>query len=386
MTRPTARGLTTAVCSAALLAAGLLLAYREMAMLGAAGLAAFALSSLWGLSPPRVVVDRLVEPRRVRRGEPAVATADVVVLGRFRRLLTFADPVREVGGDRDDLPSGRAAVLAKPGIPARVSFSLPTGRRGVFQIGPVTVGRDDPLGLWSVTRPAGPAETFTVWPAWHPLTRGANGSAAEIEGERELVDAGSITFHALREYVPGDDLRHVHWRTSARAGTLMVRTHVDAAVARLVLVLDDRLASYPDSDAFEEAVEVAASVVVSTVDSGLSLRMMFASGTGGERPIGQTQTGLDQLAAARLTIGGGDVGELRARLSLHTAGDAVLLITGTKADLSLLGPLSARYRSVAAAVVGPTPDDPPKWAVFAPAAAHLVNALQDRLWNASSSR
>ncbi|NUT20418.1 MAG: DUF58 domain-containing protein [Hamadaea sp.] len=386
MTRPTARGLTTAVCSAALLTTGLLLAYREMVMLGAAGLAAVALSSLWALSPPRVVVDRLVEPRRVRRGEPAMATADVVVLGRFRRLLTFTDPVREAGGDRDDLPSGRAAVHANPGLPARVSFSLPTGRRGVFHIGPVRVGRDDPLGLWSVTRPAGPVETFTVWPAWHRLDRGASGTAAEIEGERDLVDAGSITFHALREYVPGDDLRHIHWRTSARAGTLMVRTHVDAAVARLVLVLDDRLASYSDSAAFEEAVEVAASVVVATVDSGRQLRMLLASGIGGERSIGQTQTGLDQLAAVRLTIGGGDVAELRARLTLHTSGDAVLLVTGAKADLTLLGALSARYRSVGAAVVGPPPEDPLKGAVFAPTAAELVTALPERLWNASSSR
>jgi len=386
LTRPTPRGLTTAAGSAVLLTAGLLLAYREMAMLGAAGLAAVALSAIWGLSPPRVVVDRLVEPRRVRRGEPAVATADVVVLGRFRRLLTFADTVRSETGDPLDLPAGRASVLARPGIPARVSFPLPTGRRGVYQVGPLRVGRDDPLGLWSATRPAGEAEKFTVWPAWHPLGHGAHGNAAEIEGERELVDAGSITFHALREYVPGDDLRHIHWRTSARAGTLMVRTHVDAAVARLVLVLDDRAESYADPEHFEEAVEVAASVIVATVDTGRRLLLALASGTGGDRPIGVTSTGLDQLAAVRLCTGGPDSAELRTRLTLQTSGDAVLLLSGVRADLSLLAPLSSRFRSVGAAVVGPTPADPPKAAVFAPSAAPLVNALQDRLWNVSSSR
>ncbi|NUT35581.1 MAG: hypothetical protein HOV79_21215, partial [Hamadaea sp.] len=109
MIRPTVRGISAAILGGALLAAGIVFAYREMAMLGGAALAAVALGALWGLAPPQVVVDRLVEPPRVRRGEEASATADVLVLGRFRRVLTFADTVRESGGSDAGPPGGKQA-------------------------------------------------------------------------------------------------------------------------------------------------------------------------------------------------------------------------------------------------------------------------------------
>ena len=55
-----------------------------------------------------------------------------------------------------------------------------------------------------------------------------------------------LAFHALREYVPGDDLRHVHWRSSARAGELLVRQYHDTRRNHATVVVDADPAAYPD--------------------------------------------------------------------------------------------------------------------------------------------
>ena len=76
----------------------------------------------------------------------------------------------------------------------------------------------------------------------------------------DTAPEGTIAFQGLRPYVVGDDLRMVHWRTTARTGTLMVKKHVDTNRPQVVVLLDDRAGSYPANRWFEEAVEVAASL------------------------------------------------------------------------------------------------------------------------------
>jgi uncharacterized protein (DUF58 family) len=74
------------------------------------------------------------------------------------------------------------------------------------------------------------------------------GISRSLDGRLDRVPHGAITFDTLREYVIGDELRHVHWRTSARVGELMVREHVDTSPARIVVLLDDRIESWPAFD------------------------------------------------------------------------------------------------------------------------------------------
>ena len=84
----------------------------------------------------------------------------------------------------------------------------------------------------------------------------------------DAVSQSDLAFHALREYVPGDDLRHVHWRSSAKAmsltgdSRLMVRQYLDTRRSHVALVVDDRPAVWPDAQDFELAMSVAASIVV----------------------------------------------------------------------------------------------------------------------------
>src|SRR5439155_1528418 len=99
----------------------------------------------------------------------------------------------------------------------------------------------------------------------------------------------TITFDALREYVIGDELRKVHWRTSARVGQLMVREDLDTSLPRVVVLVDDRQAAYRDltedggSADFEAVCEAAASVLVACVRADLAVELVVASG---ERPVG----------------------------------------------------------------------------------------------------
>ena len=74
-----------------------------------------------------------------------------------------------------------------------------------------------------------------------------------------------LAFHALREYVPGDDLRHVHWRSSAKAGELLVRQYHETRRGHVTVLLDDRRSSYPRLGDFELAVSVAASIALRAV-------------------------------------------------------------------------------------------------------------------------
>ena len=74
-----------------------------------------------------------------------------------------------------------------------------------------------------------------------------------------------LAFHALREYVPGDDLRHVHWRSSAKAGELLVRQYHETRRGHVTILVDDRRVSYRRLRDFELAVSVATSIALRAV-------------------------------------------------------------------------------------------------------------------------
>ncbi len=91
-------------------------------------------------------------------------------------------------------------------------------------------------------------------------------------GEYESVFKGQgIEFADVREYVPGDDLRHIHWRSSAKAmaaasdSDLLVRQYLDTRRSHATIVVDDRAASWTEEDDFETAMSVAASIAVRAV-------------------------------------------------------------------------------------------------------------------------
>jgi uncharacterized protein (DUF58 family) len=363
--RPTARGVGAVVAGALLLATGYLFGYPELAAVGLTALTAVACAVGYAALRPRLSVRRRVDPDRVTRGEPCTQTLTVGNASRWRAATLIAED--RCGAQRVAVP----LVRLRPAQDTDVSYPVPTGRRGVVDVGPLRVVRRDPLGLVRLARTHGDTARVWVHPRWHPLAATPTGATRSLDGRIDRVPHGSITFDKLRQYVVGDELRHVHWRTTARIGQLMVKEHVDTSLPRLVVLLDDRAASYPDPEQFEAACEAAASVIVAATRDDLPIELLLVHGgtpdptgeaaafTGG-RLAGHAGPLLDQLAEAdlqqpvRAGQGGDPLGDAINRLRQFRLGDTLIYLTGDGAaqDVGRLSALRGLYPSIVGAVFG----------------------------------
>lgn len=342
----TGRGWGLAISGALLLALGYRLDYTEPVTIGAAAVTAFGVALLVAGWRPRLTVTRVVAPERVERGQPCRVALTVRNDGKFRAVSMIAhDAIDDV---RVVVPLQRV----RPRKEAVVDYDVPTHRRGIFTLGPLTVGRRDPLGLVKLSRAYG--ETGTVWvhPIVHPLHTSPQGVARSMDGQHDRVEHGSLTFHALREYVIGDDLRHVHWRTSARIGELMMRENVDTSLPRIVVLLDDRRASYR-GDGFETACDAAASIVVAALREGLSCAMTLTGGA--VVAAGGRDDYLDALAEARPSEDENALNDAVVRLRHQRLGDTLIYLTGSARPLETpqIASLRGGHPALLAAVLGP---------------------------------
>jgi uncharacterized protein (DUF58 family) len=351
--RLTSRGYGLLVAGALLLASGFWFGYPELAELGAAALVAVAGALVFVAWRPQLTVERVADPDRLMRGENSQVTLHIANASRlFGASLVARDRIRPGGSVPVPL------VRLRPGRVTSVSYPVPTSRRGVIEIGPLEISRRDPLGLVGVVRSYGGSTRVWVRPRVHPIAAVPVGLSRSMDGRIDRVPHGSITFAALREYVIGDDLRHVHWRTSARVGELMVREHVDTSLPRVVLLVDDRATGHTSTglteSTFEAACEAAASVVVAAFREDIHVEIQFVSGMAGAQ--GHIEVGplLDVLAEAELT-GQGSVPAAVEALRARRVGDTLLYLTGppNEEDLGAVAGLRGAYPSIIAAVFGP---------------------------------
>ena len=206
-----------------------------------------------------------------------------------------------------------------PGGSARYRYELPTTRRGRVPIGPLTVERTDLLGLVARRQAAGGETHVWVHPRRHPVRLAEAGRARHHhEGAPPPHPmAGAMDLRALRPYVPGDELRHLHWKATARTGQLMVREYVDPAQPWCVVVLDTRR-DVLDADAFEAAVEIVASVLWAAAEQDRPVRLATTGGL--VLDVRSGTTGL-RAAANQLCLVGQDAGQdAAATLDLATVG------------------------------------------------------------------
>ncbi|MDQ2729722.1 MAG: DUF58 domain-containing protein [Actinomycetota bacterium] len=346
--RPTPSGWATLVGGFLVYVVGVILGYPELVIAAVVLLGLMVAAVAWVVLPPHLAVRRELAPTRVRRADAALGLVEITNTGRRRApRLQLED---RAGADTVtlDLPPLR------PSDQHTSTYRLPTRRRGVYQVGPLTLAQTDPFGLIARRRAFGESATLWVHPRSHPVPPNRAGANLEVDGPMdERAPEGTIAFQGLRPYVIGDDLRMVHWRTTARTGTLMVRKHVDTNRPQVVILLDDRRASYPEDGWFEEAVETAASLLEAALRTGAPVRLDYVSGTvTGFIPTGGRDS-LDLLAGAELA-GTGNLGRAVANLSQETGGSAAVLVSGENlADsVSELDALSGRYRRVSALLVG----------------------------------
>ncbi|MCP2336389.1 DUF58 domain-containing protein [Actinomadura rupiterrae] len=349
---PLGRG--TAAASAVLYAAGWWLGYPEPAALAVAGLVAVVAAVLWTLPSPNLEVAREIAPVKVRRGEPASGVLTVTNRGRSVRGLSALDAA---GATSVDV----AVPALRRGARETVTYALPTGRRGEIPVGPLRLVRADPLNLARRVREYGSSETLLVRPKTVRLSVLPSGRAHHLEGPTsDRSPAGTATFHALREYVVGDELRHIHWKSSARTGTLMVRQLVDASLPTTAIVLDARPDAWADPDDFELAVDAAASVAVDAAGDRFPVRVLTGDG-----PVAGTRGGPEDAerlldALTGVTFQDTERPAVDAARRVPAGGSLIVVAPGTDTDLGRIASVRNRFDRVVLIRVRPEgPASPP---------------------------
>lgn len=344
--RLTVRGLVVLSAAPLLYVAGELLGFALFRALGGIALGAVLAGLAVAIHRPRVTVRRELYPNRVESGRPALALLRVRNPGTARHPAFIA---KDLLGDMQHEVTVRELP---PGATTSHRYQLPTQRRGRRTVGPLILERRDPLGLVYSSVVAGDTATLWVHPRRHPVAPLQIGWPRHHHEGPSSPDplSGSTDLRQVREYVVGDELRHVHWKAMARTGTLMVREYADPAQPRFTALLDNRLPVLSPA-AFEEAVEVAASLVFAAITAGHRTRLVSTCGQLDlESTAGLTgpREFLDRLA------------ELGQAADSHTAltvsGGAVVFISGAEwaADRRLLAVLATNRATVS--VVDLRPD------------------------------
>ena len=343
-TGTTGRGIGIGIAAAGLLWVGFAFGYPDLALLGAAAGVAMLCAVVFALWRPRLGVERVADPDRVARGDAARMTLTVRNTSRLRAAnLIAAD---RCGGADVPVP----LLRLRPGRNTTVDYPVPTSRRGVVAIGPLRVTRGDPLGLVTLARTYGGTASVWVHPRIHLLRAVPAGMARSLDGRIDKVPQGTITFDSLREYVVGDELRRVHWRSSAKVGELMVREQLDTSEPTIVVLLDDRAAAHPEvrdgtAESFEAACEAAASIVAAAVREDLPVGLHLVSTVA-------TGPYLDVLTEA--TLRDGDLAQTLRLMRTKRLGDTLVFLTGPggRGDLGAVSGLRGPYPVVMAGLFG----------------------------------
>ncbi len=237
--------------------AGWRLGWTELLVIGTAAWLLLVLCGLLTIGRTRLTVTMTADPQRVVVGAPAAGAVRVRNMSRRPLLPIGLELPIGAGAARFTLP------FLGAGAEHEELFVVPTNRRGVVDVGPATTVRGDPLGL--VRRTVAWTDTIEIFV--HPITvyldsLGA-GFLRDLEGQTTSeLSPSDLAFHALREYEPGDDRRHVHWRSTARHGKLMVRQFLDTRRTHVGIVVDSHTEAYPDPEDYELAISAAASLTL----------------------------------------------------------------------------------------------------------------------------
>jgi uncharacterized protein (DUF58 family) len=183
------------------------------------------------------------------------------------------------------------------------------------------------------------------------------GIVPDYEGSTtEHARLGTVTFSSLREYVSGDDPRQIHWRTTARTGHLIVREHLDTMEPTTTVVLDTRTHVFGPA-AFEDAVELAASVVHAVESAGRPAALHITGERPAETIAAGAQGSLDRLALVQQSADP-DPLPLLETVDRVPAGGALVVVTGAAVG-AVLGRLAEQRRRFApVVVVAVDPDSP----------------------------
>lgn len=265
-------GAVVAVAATLGLALGLVFGWVEWMVAGAASLLLLLMSVPFLFGARAYEVDLALQHERVTAGHGV--TGEIVVRN---------DSARPALPGRLDIPVGRGLVefgvpFLRPGHSATEPLEIPPLPRGVVRVGPVTTVRSDPVGLLRREHAFDDVHDLFVHPRTVGLPSTSAGLVRDLEGNatRRLVDA-DMSFHAIREYAPGDSRRQVHWKSTAKTGRLMVRQYEESRRSRMAVVLAAATQEYADADEYELAVSAAASLGLRAVRDARDIDIVTGS-------------------------------------------------------------------------------------------------------------
>jgi hypothetical protein len=324
-------GWTLLAAAIAFAVAGARLGWREFSYVSAVLFFLVAGAALFAIGRTRLEVGFEVAPQRIVVGEAAAVQFSVKNLG--------AMPLLPIGLE---FPVGESvAGFTLPALAAGASYAdvavVPGHRRGVIQLGPVTTQRGDPFGVvrrevtWTE-----PTELF-VHPQTVPLEPLGAGLLRDLEGRTtQDLSMSDLAFHTLRDYVPGDDRRYIHWRSSAKHSGLadgekfLVRQFLDTRRSHIAVVTDVERASYDSEDEFELALSVGASIAIRALADEMDLTLIC-----GEHAAVQPPPYLALDTYSRADFDGWGLAASAGRLNqLAPDASVAILITGPNCDFA----------------------------------------------------
>ncbi|GAA1271160.1 DUF58 domain-containing protein [Kitasatospora nipponensis] len=348
----------------------------------------------------RVASGRRLTPHRAQAGQEARVHLRVDNISRVPTgLLMLEDKVPYVLGPRPRFVLDRV----EPRGFREVSYRVRSDLRGRYPLGPLQLRLTDAFGMCELTRSFSAADTLTVVPQVQalPEVRLAGEWAGYGDSMARSVALAGDDDAVPREYRHGDDLRRVHWKSTAKYGELMVRREEQPQRARATVLLDAREIGHRGSgpaSSFEWAVSCAASVGNHLLERGYQTRLLTDNGTQVPAPNAVGAGGsvsesigllLDSLAVVQHSQGSGLA---RAEEVLRLGGEGLLVaILGSLDDeqVANLGRLRRRAGAAVAFVL-----DTGTWAglrrVFPDAGDHesdrQLRLLREAGWTVLAAR
>jgi uncharacterized protein (DUF58 family) len=328
---PTTRGWALAGAGLALLLLWWAFGDDELLLTGMFLLAAVLLAlAQVRLRPPRLRAVRRLGSPAVHSGDTALVTLVIENTGRSTQWnITTIDEIERLGSAtfeigrlrRNETASARYRVNCHP--------------RGVYTVGPARHVVTDFLGLAEESVVGGPEDRLVVYPRVEMLTGfpvGRGQDPAMSASSPEHAQRGGEDFYTLRQYQRGDDLRRVHWPSSAKTDQIMIRQLETPWQARALVLLDVRSRVYESAEAFESAVSGAASVVTHLIGAGFAADLW--AGDAQTMDAARYGVAMERLATVQ-PAGHIDLGSVAARIRQKGGGGTLAIVTGT-ADRSVL--------------------------------------------------
>lgn len=301
---------------------GTLLGWEETITAAAVGLALLLLASGFVIGRTSYAVEMDLVKTRVEVGDRAVGS--LTVANTSDRTLLPASIELPVGQGR--------AFFAVPRLTADDVhddlFTIPTSVRSVIKVGPARSVRADPLRLLSRQVVLTEAVDLYVHPRTVSLAGSAEGLIRDLEGlPTKDLSSADVSFHALRDYVPGDDRRHIHWKTTARTDKLMVRQFEETRRSHLAMALSTNLGEYAAADDLELAISAAASIGKQAIREQREVSVLTQNGRLRTDTARVLLDGMTRLAGEESRVGATDVARLTGDVVPNAS--IMFLVVGT---------------------------------------------------------